>query len=62
MTSPLYCSLESTTKLPGQSCAVPVSQKQKGEEGGILTPATAMGAELRERIQAKAGLTFTLSE
>jgi short subunit dehydrogenase-like uncharacterized protein len=42
--------------------AICLSQKPKDKEGGILTPAAAMGAELRERVQANAGLTFTLSE
>ena len=42
--------------------AICLSQKPKDKEGGILTPAAAMGAELRERLQANAGLTFTLSE
>ena len=51
----------STSKMVAEA-AVCLSQKPKGEEGGILTPASAMGAELRERVQANAGLTFTLSE
>ena len=42
--------------------AICLSQKPKDKEGGILTPASAMGAELRERVQANAGLTFALSD
>ena len=42
--------------------AICLSQKPKDKEGGILTPAAAMGAELRQRVQANAGLTFTLAE
>ena len=42
--------------------AICLSQKPKTKDGGILTPASAMGAELRERLQANAGLTFTLVE
>lgn len=42
--------------------AICLSQKPKTKDGGILTPASAMGAELRERVQVNAGLTFTLSE
>ena len=42
--------------------AICLSQKPKDKKGGILTPASAMGAELRERVQENAGLTFTLSE
>lgn len=42
--------------------AICLSQKPKTKGGGILTPASAMGAELRDRVQAHAGLTFTLAE
>ena len=42
--------------------AICLSQKPKTKNGGILTPASAMGAELRDRVQANAGLTFTLAE
>lgn len=42
--------------------AICLSQKPKTKDGGILTPASAMGAELRDRVQVNAGLTFTLSE
>ena len=42
--------------------AICLSQRPKTKGGGILTPASAMGAELRDRVQANAGLTFTLAE
>lgn len=42
--------------------AICLSQKSKTKDGGILTPASAMGAELRDRVQANAGLTFTLAK
>ena len=42
--------------------AICLSQKPKDKEGGILTPAAAMGAQLRERVQANAGLSFSISE
>ncbi len=51
----------STSKIISEA-AVFLSKKPKGEEGGILTPASAMGSELREKLVANAGLTFSISE
>ncbi len=50
----------STSKIIAEA-AVLLSQKPRENEGGIFTPASAMGAALRERLQANAGLTFSIS-
>lgn len=50
----------STSKIVSEA-AVYLAQKPKGEEGGIFTPAVAMGPELRRRLQANAGLTFSIA-
>jgi len=51
----------STSKMVAEA-AICLARKPKENDGGILTPASAMGAALRKRIEANAGVTFTLSE
>ena len=53
----------STSKMIGE-CAVCLSQddNQGVAEGGVLTPSTAMGDALLDRLQERAGLTFTILE
>lgn len=49
----------STAKMVAES-AVCLSQIPKTNNGGILTPASAMGRILRERLEDRAGLTFSI--
>ena len=49
----------STSKMLAES-AVCLAQDELSCGGGMWTPASAMGDTLRERLVAKAGLTFTI--
>ena len=49
----------STAKMLGES-AVCLAQDELAVGGGLWTPASAMGEPLLERLQARAGLTFSI--
>jgi len=51
----------STSKMLSE-CAVCLARDEFTSEGGVLTPATAMGGALLERLQQNAGLTFELRD
>ncbi len=51
----------STSKMLGES-AVCLARDELGDDGGVLTPAAAMGATLRRRLIDNAGLTFEIDE
>ncbi|MEM6733799.1 MAG: saccharopine dehydrogenase NADP-binding domain-containing protein, partial [Myxococcota bacterium] len=51
----------STSKMISE-CAVCLAQDSLESPGGVLTPASAMGAPLLERLRANAGLTFDVVE
>jgi short subunit dehydrogenase-like uncharacterized protein len=43
-------------------CAVCLALDELSSPGGVLTPATAMGRPLYERLQKNAGVTFEISD
>ena len=51
----------STSKMLSE-CAVCLARDELGVDGGVLTPAAAMGAPLIDRLRENAGLTFELRE
>jgi short subunit dehydrogenase-like uncharacterized protein len=51
----------STSKMLSE-CAVCLAKDELGDIGGVLTPATAMGEPLIDRLQKNAGLTFDLRD
>ena len=51
----------STSKMIGES-GVCLARDELDVGGGFLTPASAMGAQLIDRLQANAGLTFSIEE
>ena len=51
----------STSKMIAE-CAVCLALDNLSSHGGVLTPATAMGRPLHERLQKNAGLTFELAD
>jgi short subunit dehydrogenase-like uncharacterized protein len=48
----------STAKMLGES-AVCLAQDSLASDGGVLTPAVAMGDALIDRLDARAGVTFS---
>ena len=53
----------STSKMLGESAvclAKDIQNEERAVGGGFWTPATALGAPLLERLQSKAGLTFSV--
>jgi short subunit dehydrogenase-like uncharacterized protein len=51
----------STSKMIAE-CAVCLAKDDLSSSGGVLTPATAMGRQLHERLQENAGVTFALDD
>ncbi len=51
----------STRKIISEA-AIFLAKKPKDQDGGILTPATAMGSGLRPKLVESAGITFSISQ